>query len=360
MSVDVQLFVEERERIALAQIAGEIDVPFQHVDKLVDDLVRHAARGREERALDYPVLDRNVPVVVPRHHAGREPVPAARELHGGDLVHLVVEPGELAARLAQKRDGLPGAKAPQLPPVAAGGEELLEIGLGKSDSIEDEVEGVAVADVEALHPFRRGRWIRLPHRPGGDGGGRPLGFAGCRDLGGGRSSGGAPGCVAVAGCRTFAQPGDGRTRGGRFRDRARWPDIEVVVIARDECGGTRAAVADDQLLQGAVFAPDDPHLVAGHERERERRPPSRLHHREQIAVRKARSFEQAGEGIAVLDPELGRFRAGRPPGGRERHESEQHEHQRSRPPWPDAWQEHRQESQFFEESCDTGILGAGE
>ena len=152
----MQLFVEERERIALAEVAGEVDVPFQHVDELVDDLVRHAARRREERALDDPVLDRDVPVVVSGHHAGRESVPVAPELHGGDLVHVVVEPGELAVRLAQERDGLSGAKAPQLLPVAVSGEEALEIGLGESDPIEDEVEGVAVADDEALHLARRG------------------------------------------------------------------------------------------------------------------------------------------------------------------------------------------------------------
>ena len=90
-----------------------------------------------------------------------------------------------------------------------------------------------------------------------------------------------------------------------------------MAFARDERGGIRPAVAEDELFQGAVFAPDDPHLVAGHESEPERRPPLRLHHREQIAVRKARPCEQAGEGIALLDPELGRFRAVRPPGDRE-------------------------------------------
>ena len=168
-SVDVQLFVEQRERVSAPEVAREIDVPAQHGYELVNDLVRHAVGRGEQRALDHPVLDRDVPVVITGHHAGREPVPGTRELHGGELVHLVMESGNPPVRFALERDGLPGAKTLQLLPVATTPDEMLEIRLGKSVSSEYAVKGVTVADAYPLHALLRARVFLVFGRDGGGG-----------------------------------------------------------------------------------------------------------------------------------------------------------------------------------------------
>ena len=223
-SVDVQLFVEQRERVSSPEVAREIDVPAQHGYELVDDLVRHAVGRGEERALDHPVLDRDVPVEVTGHHPGREPVPGPRELHGGELVHLVMEPGNPAVRIAPERDGLSGAKTLQHLPVATAREEMLEIRLGKPVSIEYPVKGVTVADVQPLHALLRPRCI-LTCLPGRDGGGE-RGFRTCRPRREARVRiFGEPSRALIPGSPDGSSPSirDGRARGITVRQRGRRP-----------------------------------------------------------------------------------------------------------------------------------------
>ena len=156
------------------------------------------------------------------------------------------------------------------------------------------------------------------------------------------------------------RPDDGRDRGLTVPERGRRRNVEAVELVRDECRRFPVAVAEEQPVETSVFPPDDSNFFARDESEPERRSSFGLHQREQIAVRQTRSREQAGDGIAVLDLDPGRFRPGRRLGGKECDASDDGESERPRAPTPEVRGEFRQGSQWLERSCDSGILGAGQ
>ena len=145
-----------------------------------------------------------------------------------------------------------------------------------------------------------------------------------------------------------------------FLQRWRRCDVEAIELVRDERGGLPVTVAEEQTVETAVFPPDDSNFFARDESEPERRSPFGLHQREQIAVLQARFREQAGDGIAILDLEPGRLRAG----GRGESRNAEHpmtaESERRRAPTPQVRRELRQGPHGLEGSCDSGILGAGQ
>ena len=97
-------------------------------------------------------------VVVAGHHAGRESLRVPGEVHGGQLVDLVMELDDLAAQPACERDGLAGAKALELLSLVAARDEVEEVALRQTLAAEDLVEGVAASHP---HPLERG----LPRGP---------------------------------------------------------------------------------------------------------------------------------------------------------------------------------------------------
>ena len=153
--------------------------------------------------------------------------------------------------------------------------------------------------------------------------------------------------------RGFSAPGAGGDPSFELRHRC---DGELTDFVCDERSGLLGAVRYDQSLQTSVFSPDDPHFAAGHESETERGSPVGFHHREKITVRQARSRKQAGDGVAVLDSQPGRLRAGRSLGCHERCTREDGESERPCSQPPCVPRAHGQGSQLVEKGYDSGFL----
>ena len=131
--------------------------------------------------------------------------------------------------------------------------------------------------------------------------------------------------------------------------------MEAIDFVRDECRGFPLAVAEDQSVETAVFAPDDPNFFAGTRASRTPLPVQPPSARADRDPQDPLSRTGGRWNRPVLDLEPGRLRAGR---GRWESRNAAHpedgESERSRAPAPQVRRELRQGSHRLEEAAIPG------